>query len=95
MMTGTPRTDRYALSFTSGALLATEAAVVAPVYLREHDWKVTRKQVKDSNLLQHRVASSSDRTLRAQVVARQDRVYLFLGGPPTQVPAATDRGGKE
>ena len=66
-MTGTPRTDRYALSFTSGALLASEAAVVAPVYLREHDWTATRMQVRDAKLLQHRVASSNDRRLRALI----------------------------
>ena len=45
MMTDTPRKPRYALSFTTGAMLANEAAVVAPVYLREHDWMSTRDRV--------------------------------------------------
>ena len=64
-MTDTPRRPRYALSFTSGALLATEAALVAPIYLREHDWSATRTLVKDGNLLQSRVARSNTRVLGA------------------------------
>jgi len=63
MMTEMPRKSRYALSFTAGTLLATEAAVVAPVYLREHDWVSTRAQVKESNLIQGRVARSNTRVL--------------------------------
>lgn len=59
MMTDMPRKSRYALSFTSGALLTTEAALVAPVYLSEHDWASTRRQVRDGNLLQSRVARSA------------------------------------
>lgn len=90
MMTGTPRTDRYALSFTSGALLATEAAVVAPVYLREHDWNATRMQVRDAKLLQHRVASSNDRRLRALIPRLQ-----VLSDAELEIVAdgtSTDRG---
>lgn len=67
MMTDMPRKLRYALSFTSGTLLATEAAVVAPVYLREHDWVSTRAQVKESNLIQSRVARSNTRVLGALI----------------------------
>lgn len=63
MMTDMPRKPRYALSFTTGTLLATEAAVVAPVYLREHDWASTRAQVKEANLIQGRVARSNTRVL--------------------------------
>lgn len=33
---------RYALSFTSGALLMREALIAAPLYLREHDWTKVR-----------------------------------------------------
>ena len=65
MMTGTPRTDRYALSFTSGTLLAGEAAVVAPIYLHERDWKATRALAQAENLLGTRVARSNTRTLGA------------------------------
>lgn len=66
-MTDTPRKPRYALSFTSGALLANEAALVAPLYLRDHDWPSTRSQIKDDNVLQSRVARSSTRTLGALI----------------------------
>jgi hypothetical protein len=65
VMIDTPRKPRYALSFTSGALLASEAAVVAPIYLSCHDWTSTRTQVKDGNLLHSRVASSARRVLGA------------------------------
>jgi hypothetical protein len=54
---------RYALSFTSGVLLAGEAAVVTPIYLEYRDWKATRARVKEANLLQARVSRSSTRTL--------------------------------
>ena len=65
MMIDTP--TRYALSFTSGALLAGEAAVVAPIYLEEHDWTITRARAKEENLLQSRVSSSSTRRLGALI----------------------------
>lgn len=58
---------RYALSFTTGGLLATEAALVAPVYLGGHDWAATRARVRDGNLLQRRVASSTRRVLGALI----------------------------
>jgi hypothetical protein len=67
MMTETPGKPRYALSFTAGTLLSTEAALVAPVYLREHDWASTRARVKDANLLQSRVARSNTRMLGALI----------------------------
>lgn len=66
-MTDTPRRPRYALSFTSGALLAGEAAVVAPIYLQERDWTTARARVKDDNLLQTRVSRSNTRTLGALI----------------------------
>ena len=90
MMTGSQRTGGYALSFTSGALLATEAAVVAPVYLREHDWNATRVRVRDAKLLQHRVASSNDRRLRALIPRLQ-----VLSDAELEIVAegtSTDRG---
>lgn len=62
-MTGSPSESRYALSFTSGTLLATEAAVVAPIYLQQRDWATTRTHVKSDNLLQRRVARSTTRVL--------------------------------
>ena len=57
----------YALSFTSGALLAGEAAAVTPVYLQERDWAKTRTRVKMENLLQARVSTSTTRKLRALI----------------------------
>jgi len=66
MVTNAPRT-RYALSFTTGALLSAEGAIVAPIYLRSHDWASTRTKAKDDNLLQSRVARSNIRMLGALI----------------------------
>lgn len=63
MMTAT-RDSRYALSFTSGALLMREALVAAPIYLREHDWVKVRELIEEENLLQARTRSSSHRLVR-------------------------------
>ncbi|MEE6288803.1 DUF1819 family protein [Georgenia sp. MJ173] len=81
---------RYALSFTTGGLLATEAAVVAATYLRGHDWAATRVQVKDANLLQSRVASSTKRVLGALIPRLQ-----LLSEPELQIVVngtSTERG---
>jgi hypothetical protein len=63
-MTDTPRKPRYALSFTSGALLVREALVAAPIYLREHDWAKVREFIEEDNLLQSRTRSSGFRLAR-------------------------------
>lgn len=87
-MTGTPRADRYALSFTSGTLLTNEAAVVAPIYLRERDWKTTRALAQTENLLGTRVARSNTRTLGALVPRLQllsdDELEIVAEGTSTE-----------
>jgi hypothetical protein len=87
-MTGTPRTGRYALSFTSGTLLANEAAVVAPIYLRERDWKTTRALAQTENILGTRVARSNTRTLGALVPRLQllsdDELEIVAEGTSTE-----------
>jgi bacteriophage exclusion system BrxA-like protein len=64
MMTDTPRATRYALSFTSGALLMREALVAAPVYLRERDWAKVRQLIDEDNLLQARTVATGRRLAR-------------------------------
>lgn len=61
MMTNTPR---YALSFTSGALLMREALTAAPIYVREQDWQTVRESIERDNLLQARTHSSGVRLAR-------------------------------
>jgi hypothetical protein len=61
----TPR--RYALSFTTGALLAREAALLAPVYMTERDWERTRDQAMKGNLLQTRTHTTRVRLVRETV----------------------------
>ncbi|WP_276824284.1 DUF1819 family protein [Mycolicibacterium mageritense] len=55
---------RYALSFTSGALLIREASVAAPIYLREHDWAKVRQLIDEDNLLQARTVATGQRRAR-------------------------------
>ncbi len=59
--------SRYALSFTSGGLLAREGEVVARVYLATRDWSATRAHVIEANLLQARTSSSSSRITREAI----------------------------
>ncbi|WP_433600360.1 DUF1819 family protein [Nocardia sp. CA-135953] len=64
-----PSPRRYALSFTTGALLAREAAMLAPVYLEERDWERVRNRAVEGNLLQARTRSTGVRLVR-ETVAR-------------------------
>jgi hypothetical protein len=64
MQTDPSRTSRYALSFTSGALLMREAPVAAPIYLREHDWAKVRQLIDEDNLLQARTVATGQRLAR-------------------------------
>lgn len=58
---------RYALSFTSGGLLAREASLLAPVYFSERDWGAVRHSSIEQNLLQARTTSSSERVTRETI----------------------------
>lgn len=80
--------ERYALSFTSGALLAREATVVAPLYLRERDWSRVREMIRDGNLLQSRTVSSGFRLARevAQRLATlsDDELEMLIDATATE-----------
>jgi hypothetical protein len=60
---------RYALSFTTGALLAREAALLAPVYIEQHDWEQVRALAVKDNLLQARTHRTGVR-LASETVQR-------------------------
>ena len=62
-------TTRYALSFTSGALLGREAVIVSPLYVHERDWSIVRAIIERDNLLQARTSASSQRFAR-EIVQR-------------------------
>ncbi|MET4580986.1 hypothetical protein ABIE21_000476 [Conyzicola nivalis] len=64
MTNGHVTVERYALSFTSGALLSREAVIAAPLYLRERDWARVRELIRENNLLQSRTMSSGFRLAR-------------------------------
>ena len=79
--------QRYALSFTSGALLLREALVAAPIYLRERDWATVRALVEEDNLLQSRTHSSGVRlgrelTQRLSVLS-DGEIQLLVDATPT------------
>lgn len=69
MTTDRSSVTRYALSFTSGALLMREATIVAPLYLQEHEWPDVRELISANNLLQARTVSTAERRTR-EVVQR-------------------------
>jgi len=60
---------RYALSFTTGALLAREAALLAPVYVKQRDWEQVRDLAVKGNLLQARTHRTGVR-LASETVQR-------------------------
>lgn len=79
---------RYPLSFTSGGLLVREAAVVAPLYMREQDWCKVRGSIEEANLLQSRTRSSGVRLAREVVqrlaVLTDAELELLLDATPTE-----------
>lgn len=59
--------SRYVLSFTTGALLARAAAVLAPVYVEHRSWVRVRDLAVEENLLQSRTHSTGVRLVRETV----------------------------
>lgn len=59
--------DRYALAFTTGGLLAREAAILAPIYAELRDWAKVRDTAVEKNLLQARTRSTGVRRVRETV----------------------------
>ncbi|MEV4633552.1 DUF1819 family protein [Rhodococcus coprophilus] len=80
--------SRYALSFTSGGLLAREGETVAAIYLATRDWQVTRDRVVGDNLLQARTTSSlvrvSRETVQRLAALGDDEIELLVEGSPTE-----------
>lgn len=80
--------SRYALSFTSGGLLAREGVSVAAIYLDSRDWQAARVRVVDDNLLQARTTSSLIRVTRETVqrlsALGDDEIELLVEGSPTE-----------
>ncbi|MGY0497650.1 DUF1819 family protein [Nocardia sp. FBN12] len=80
--------SRFALSFTSGGLLAREGEAVAAMYLDSRDWQATRARVVDRNLLQARTISSLIRLARETVqrlsALDDDEIELLVDGSPTE-----------
>jgi Putative inner membrane protein (DUF1819) len=60
---------RYALSFTTGALLTREAVLLAPVYVEQRDWEQVRDLAVKENLLQARTHRTGVR-LASETVQR-------------------------
>lgn len=84
-----PSRPRYALSFTSGDLLAREGELVAELYLTNRDWDATRARVIEDNLLQARTSSSSIRVTRETIqrlsVLGDSELELLVEASPTEL----------
>ena len=80
--------DRYALSFTSGALLIRESVIAAPLYREARDWGIVRERLCSDNLLQARTGSSGFRLARevAQRLAAltDDELELLGDASPSE-----------
>jgi len=61
--------ERYRLSFTTGGLFLREAPLVVERYLALRDWKQTREQVRNENLLQVRTTAAATR-ISQELIAR-------------------------
>jgi hypothetical protein len=68
-------TDRYQLSFTAGGLFMREAPMIAARFLRCHDWRQTRAEIRQENLLQQRTATAATR-LSKELVARLETLSV-------------------
>jgi len=55
---------KYALSFTTGALLRQESVLVAGLFLEQGDWNLVREVAVKNNILQTRTAKSSLRLVQ-------------------------------
>src|SRR3954447_26263429 len=79
---------RYALSFTTGALLAREAALLAPVYVKQRDWEQVRDKAVEENLLQARTYRTGVRLVRETVkrlsALTDDDVELLVEAPASE-----------
>ena len=89
-MTDTPSDSRYLLSFTSGALLSREAAVLAPIYVEVRDWRMVRDQAVEENLLQARTHSTGVRRVRETVQRMSSLTDQEVAALPELT--ATERG---
>lgn len=80
--------ERYALSFTSGALLSREAVIAASLYLEAHDWGQVRRRLEQENLFQTRTEASGFRMAREVVqrlsVLTDAELELLLDGSPSE-----------
>ena len=65
----------YRLSFTTGGLFLPESAMVADLYLKTLDWKLTRNHVREKNLLQVRTAAAALR-ISQEVVSRLEHLCV-------------------
>ncbi len=88
MAEGIAPASRYALSFTSGALLMREAVIVAPLYLRVHDSSKVRAVIEQENLLQARTVASGRRFAREVTqrlaVLTDDEIELLIDATATE-----------
>ena len=77
-----PVVGRYALSFTTGALLVREGALLASVYVEQGDWERVRGAAVEDNLLQARTYSTAVRVARETIkrvsVLSDDELELLV-----------------
>lgn len=76
--------EKYNFSFTAGGLLYLESVKIAELYIHEQNWDVVRRKVLETNLLQTRTFSTSERVcreicLRLELLS-EDELGLLIDG---------------
>lgn len=77
-------TQRYSMSFTTGALLYRESVIVAELYAELGDWTSVRSRVLADNSLQMRTPNSSERicsevTSRLKQLTQEELAFVTNG----------------
>ena len=79
------------LSFTSGALLVREGALLAPMYIKLRDWELVRDEALQVNAIQSRTRSTGVRLVRETV----KRAFEAASGILARGRAVLEGGAKQ
>ena len=82
------KSDKYSMSFTTGALFCRESVKLAGLFIELNDWNAVRNKVLSENLLQARTQNTSKRVCR-EIISRlkmlaPPEIDLLINGSPQE-----------
>ncbi len=82
------KSDKYSMSFTTGALFCHESVKLAGLFIELNDWSAVRNKVLSENLLQARTQNTSKRVCR-EIISRlkmlaPPEIDLLINGSPQE-----------